>query len=241
MSDEELGDPGYTDREMRLIFERAGELELLPGRERRYSIGEIQAMGKEAGLDADDIARAAISVRVASTRHRLLGAPTRFRGATSVDGKLSETGLADVVAKLRDATGRHGEVRTVPGGVEWRARGPLGAYIVDFAPRHGSTRIDLLVARDDQAVLTAIGAAFVGLGAGALAGVAVGAQLHAGLLAGFGAGAAAGVAAMWASARVLWTRAARRWSARAESVTAVVAEAAKVAARDEHRTDTGES
>lgn len=231
MADEPTGGTGFTDREMRLIFERAGKLGAASGRDRRFSLAELQAMGAEAGLDPADVAEAAAAVRVVPDTHRFLGAPTRFQSTLHLDHRLSESTIADAVARIRDVSGFHGESRVVPGGVEWKARSATAAFIVSFTPKGAGTRVSVLVAPGDAAVLTAMGGGLIGIAAGYAAAAFVGLQLGAPPAITAAVGVFGTVAAIWGTTRVLWTRAAKRWRARAQAVVSAIATTA------EHATD----
>jgi hypothetical protein len=218
--------PRFTHTEMRLIFERAVEAERSGDidRDRRYSLADIQAIASEAGLDRHAVERAAVSVRSASTNNRWLGAPSRFHESRTLDQRLSDGAINDVVVGLRQTTALHGELRVVPGGIEWRARTALGVVIVDFTPKRAGTRVDVLVARDD---LAAVATLCTGIG-GLLAGLAVGqlVGLHAGVVAGIGAGAVTAVGSAWAAARLIWSKISRGSASMPHALIEQVAEAA---------------
>lgn len=73
-------DEGFTESEVRVIFERAGQLDRAADHgERRRSLAELQEIGAQAGLDPRDVAAAAESVRAASLQSGIAGAPARFR------------------------------------------------------------------------------------------------------------------------------------------------------------------
>ncbi|HTE44971.1 MAG TPA: hypothetical protein VK636_06990 [Gemmatimonadaceae bacterium] len=212
--DRRLGGPegGYTDGEMRLIFERAGQLDVDAGAERRFSLDELREMGAQAGLNPADVTRAAADLRSQPARRGILGAPTRFTAVTFVERRLDDSVVSEVVLRVREATRLHGELRAVPGGMEWRARSALGIVIVDFSPKGEGTRLDVLIGREDEAALAALGAGFAGIAVGVAVGMVagVGVALHGGPLIGLGVGAVAGIGSAWGGARFIWSRIARR-------------------------------
>lgn len=221
--------PRFTQTEIRLIFERAGEAEQSADADldRRYSLAEIQAIAREAGLDGQAIEKAAASVRSISPNDRWLGAPARFRESRTLDERLSDGAINDIVVALRETTGLHGELRVVPGGVEWRARSPLGAVIVDFTPKRVGARADVLVARDDLAAVVTLCTGVAGLVAGLAVGEVVAVGLHAGLAAGIAAGMVTAVGGAWGGARLLWSRMSRRAAAMRDALVEQITEVSR--------------
>ena len=159
-------DRRFTDREMRLIFERAGEADVGAQGDRGYSLAEMQEIARQVGLSPTEIARAASTISSPQASYPMLGGPIRFHASHTLNGKLTEDGIASVALKIREATGFHGELREVPGGAEWRVRSATGLIVVDFTAKGAGTRIDLTVARDDEAAVTAIGVGACRLGDG---------------------------------------------------------------------------
>jgi hypothetical protein len=224
--------PGFTHQEMRLIFERAGILEAMRDDSRRYTLGEIEAIGVEAGLDAVDVRRAATSVRDVSVAHRILGAPTRFHASHFVEPALGEERLADIVDALRRDAGLHGELRFVPDGVEWQARPALGAIIVHFVPRRKGTRISVLVAREDAALVAILVGCAAGFVTGIFAGIAVTVASNGAAILGLAAFAAGTVAGAYASMRLIWRRASQRAAAVTKSLLGTIVSVMDSAADD---------
>jgi hypothetical protein len=218
----------FTDREMRLIFERAGEGDVAAQSDRGYSLAEMQEIALQAGLSPTDVARAASMIRAAEASYPVLGGPIRFHASRTLDSKLTDDGIASVALRIREATGFHGELRVVPGGAEWRVRSATGLIVVDFTARGAGTRIDLTVARDDEAVVTAIGVGFAGLVTGVVVAIAAANGLHLGPLAGIGIGAVTAIGSAWAGTRLLWSRAARRWARKTDALMETIGEAAEL-------------
>jgi hypothetical protein len=230
MSDDgKANDAGFTHKELQLIFERAGQIEAAAPEPayRRYSLAEIQEIGRQAGLTPMSIERAAATVRAEPASRRVLGESARFHAARLVESSLSEAGISDVVLRIREVTGLHGETRMVPGGIEWRARHSLGATIVDFTPRRGGTRIDVTLAREDAAAATGIGMGTVGVLAAIAA--AVGFVSAVGPIVGLPIAVLTGVAVGWGGARLIWARSAARWKRQStelvETISVAVARA----------------
>ncbi|MEP6492293.1 MAG: hypothetical protein ABJF01_06430 [bacterium] len=216
---------GYTDREMRLIFERAGQLDVQAGSDRRFSLAELREMGAQAGLDPADVTKAAVAIRSARPTGGMLGTPTRFSAVSHVARRLDEAAVADVVLRIREATNFHGELRTVPGGMEWRVRSPMGLIIIDFSFRGQGTRIDLLVAQEDQAAAIVVGTSVGGflLGLGTTFSAVGG--LHAPVIAAIGLGAATAIGLGWGGARLIWSRVGRGVARKTSSLMGTILEA----------------
>lgn len=240
-ADRPVDDPkdrsGYTDREMRLIFERAGQLDVESGSERRFSLAELREMGAQAGLDPADISTAAAAIRSEPVKGGMLGAPTRFTSVSFTRKRLDEAAVADIVFRIREATGYHGDLRTVPGGMEWRVRHPMGQIMVDFSPKDSGTRVDVLMSREDQAAALVVGAGtggfLVGLGTALLAG----AVLDTGVAIAVGVGAVAAVGSAWGSARLIWSGIGRRLAAKTSSLSRLITEAIDTASAEQRPPD----
>ena len=232
-SEDPLDVSGFTHHEMRLIFERAVTAEVSREGPRPYTLAEIEAIGAEAGLDVGEIRRAAATVRELSLTHRILGSPTRFEATHFVPSALGRDQLADVVAGLRREVGLHGDLRFVPDGVEWQARPALGAIIVHFAPRKKGTRISVLVAREDAAVVAVLIGCAAGFVTGVVAGVTVTVASNGVALLGLAAFVTGTVAGAYASMRLIWQRASRRAAGITKSLLATIISASEPAADDQ--------
>ena len=217
----------FTDREMRLIFERAGEADVGAQGDRGYSLAEIQEIALQVGLSPTDVARAASTISSSEASYPVLGGPIRFHASHALKSKLTDDGIASVALKIREATGFHGELRDVPGGAEWRVRSAMGLIVVDFTARGAGTRIDLTVARDDEAAVTAIGVGFAGVVAGVAAAIAAVNGLHLIPVVGIGIGAVTAIAGAWTGTRLLWSRVARRWARKTDALMQTISLAAE--------------
>jgi hypothetical protein len=222
----------FTDREMKLIFERAGEADVAAQSEQGYSLAEMQEIALQVGLNPIDIAKAASTIRAPESSYPILGAPVRFHASRTLPARLTEDGIASVAFRIREATGFHGELRNVPGGVEWRVRTATGLFVVDFTTRGDGTRIDLTVARDDEAVLTAMGAGAAGAIAGVAAGYFVANALQVVAFGEVVVSAVTAIGGAWAAMRLLWPRVARRWAKKTDALMQSISEAAKQSTND---------
>jgi hypothetical protein len=208
-------DVGFTNREVRLIFERAGKLDGASDRgERRMSLSEIQAIGAQAGLDPDDVAAAAAGIRSLPIEERLSGGPARFRVGAQIDKRLGDEGIAALVNAARDATGYHGSVGYNSAGAEWRARSALGAIIVSAEARASGTRIDVVVSREDARALSTIASAVAGVGLGGWVATFAAHALQVSTATSLVVGAVTAAASGWGIARAVWRPISHQWSER---------------------------
>lgn len=217
----------FTDGEMKLILERAGEADAAARREAGYSLAEIQEIAQQVGLNPTDVAKAASTLRGAlDNNNPVLGAPIRFHATRTLPTRLGEDDIADIVRRVREITGARGEVRSVPGGVEWRARPATGHFAIDFTPRGDGTRVDLTIVRAEEAILTSMVAVVVGAVAGFATGFAIDTVINLDgapeVLLGMGSMAVGAFASM----RLAWALAARRWTKRTDAVMDAISETA---------------
>ena len=84
------------------------------------------------------------------------------------------------------------------------------------------TLADVPVALDEQAAVTALGTATVGISAGVVSGVSV--ASYAGAGGALGVGVLTAVGSAWLGTRVLWSRIARRWAREVEVLTQTASE-----------------
>jgi uncharacterized membrane protein len=108
----------------------------------------------------------------------------------------------------------------------------MGLVVVDFTARGTGTRIDLTVARDDEAAVTAIGVGFAGVVAGVAAAIAAVNGLHLIPVVGIGIGAVTAIAGAWAGTRLLWSRVASGWARKTDALMQTIGEAAERSADD---------
>ena len=216
----------FTDREMKLIFERAGEAAVAAESEQGHSLAEMQEIARQVGLDPADIAKAASTLRAPETSNPILGAPVRFQASRTLPVKLTDERMTDIAVRIREATGLNGEWRDAPGGTEWRARTATGRFVVNFTARGDGTRIDVSVGREDEAVLTAIasavGGGIVGIAASFFIANAVGAVGSGEVL----VSAATAIAGAVAGMRLVWPRFARRWTKKTDALLQAISETA---------------
>lgn len=215
---------------MKLIFERAGEADVAAHSEQGHSLAEMQEIARQVGLDPNAVAIAASSLRAPETRTPIIGAPVRFHQTRTLPRTLTKDEIIGIALRIRETTGLRGELRNVPGGVEWRERTATGLFAVDFTPRGDTTRIDLTVGREDEALLTSIGAGIAGAIVGVAASFFVAEAVNA---VGFGEVAISAVSAIGgaiAGVRSWWPRVSRRWAKRTDALMRSIGEAAEQSA-----------
>jgi len=226
MAVEPTPDAGFTDREVRLIFERAGQLDSASDRgERRLSLAEIQEIGVQAGLNPNDVAAAAASIRVSTVQDRLRGAPARFRLSSQIDRRLDDEGLAALMRAARDETGYHGSVSYGNAGAEWRARSALGAVIVSAEVESSGTRIDVVISREDARALSVLASGVTGLALGGWLATFVSHGLGADVATSLLTGAATAVVSGWGIARAIWRPISDRWRERSHDLLSALTRA----------------
>lgn len=124
----------YTDDEAASIFERAAEAEAgraghAPRPDGR-SLAELQAIGAEAGIPAELVARAARSLDLADgvTARSFLGFPLAVGQTVELDRRLTDTEWERLVGDLRMTFGARGRVRSDGAFRQW-SNGNLQALL----------------------------------------------------------------------------------------------------------------
>ena len=225
MSSDHGTDGAYSEREMSLILKRAAELEGREGAESRarYTLAEIQEIAAGAGIDAATVSAAASELRrPGQSPSLLLGGPTRFRAERSALVAVPPTAFGELVETIRLQTGLQGDSSQVFDNLEWRGRDVSGFVFVTVAPRERETRVTVVAARGDEAVLVG----FAGFGtAAATASVSVPLLISAGASPAIVsvASALAATAAFVATMRVMWRRRATRWTQRTTEIADAIA------------------
>lgn len=230
----------YDDREMALIIKLASELEKREARGESHSLGEIQEIAAQAGIDPDLIVQAAraLAAERSSRASSLVGAPTTFRFERSVAGELPYGELGSLVHAIRQLTGREGEVTQVLESLEWRDLDPLGTTThVEITPRQGSTAIRVTARSGNAASWSYVGAGILA----AILSVIAGKEMHAPVLLEAGV-----ILGLWGSgyvaARTVWRRLAKHIESRSLRLTdALAAQAAQALPGESERLTGSES
>jgi hypothetical protein len=119
----------FTDRDVREIVKRAVENGPAdaPASSRSFSLAELQAIGREVGIEParlEDTARA-VTQRDEHRANRIIGVPTVLHCKRTVEAELDPTRTAAILSVIRRVTGLHGEVSEVSGSLEWSTKGVL--------------------------------------------------------------------------------------------------------------------
>jgi hypothetical protein len=215
----------YSEREMSLILKRAAELDGREGAKSRalYTLAEIQEIAAGAGIDAATVSAAASELRrPGQSPSLLLGGPTRFRAERSALVAVPPTAFGELVDTIRLQTGLMGDSSQVFDSLEWRGRDLSGFVFVTVAPRDRETRVTVVAARADEAVL---------VGAAGFAAAVATAFVSVPLLMSAGASpatvsvasAVAVATAFVVTMRTMWRRRATRWTRRTTEIADAVA------------------
>ena len=211
---------GYSEREMSLILKRAAELEGRDGAnsQARYTLAEIQEIAAGAGIDAATVSAAASELRrPGQSPSLLLGGPVRFRAERSAPVAVPPTAFGELVDTIRLQTSLQGDSSQVFDNLEWKGRDVAGFVFVTVAPRDRETRVTVVAARGDEAVL--VGAAGFAAAA-ATVGVSVPLLISAGASPAIVsiASAVAAATALVATTRAMWRRRTARWTRRTTEI-----------------------
>lgn len=170
-----VSEPRYSDEEVALILQRAAELQKLsplPGDSGGMSLGEIERVAQEAGLQGALVRRAALEIArpaVAPQRaHPLLGAPSRFHLERVLEGEFPVEQFDLLLEVIRGHTDQIGQSSTIGRTLTWT--GPAVGNMpspssVSVAVRDGQTFIRVN-RRMDQTIGGIFGGILGGFGGG---------------------------------------------------------------------------
>lgn len=158
----------YRDEEVRQIFEQASREDhtVVPVRSTSegLTLGELQEIGREVGLEETAVAKAAaaLDVRVSSSPHRRsMGMPIEVGRTIALPRLPTDAEWERLVAELRTTFGARGSVSSQGGLREW-ANGNLHACI---EPAEVGYQLRLGTLKGDAATLNALGVTGVVTGA----------------------------------------------------------------------------
>jgi serine/threonine protein kinase len=190
----------YSDGEVQEIVRRAAEMEVSqPTLTGALTIGGIQEVAAEAGIDPAMVRRAAVQVDVPSRRtidtssrkfwSRVAGGPTRIGIERVVTGEVTESDCAYLVEEVRAVVGSAGITSTLGRSVTWVAQRSSNSGLtrdvqVSITMRGGQTRISIREGLGQLAggIFGGFGGGLGGGGLGPIIGATAG-GLHAPLLA----------------------------------------------------------
>lgn len=178
----------------------------------RLTLGDVQQIAREVGIDPLHVARAAETLEGRPLAGGLspLGAPTALHTSLSVDREISDDDLGEMLDLLRTSLGVQGSTTQGLDTVEWSARDSTGSYFLSVSRRSGATRLHLGTERSEQAIVVVT---LTGL-AGMVAFLITASSLDPLSAIGFWALLGGGAATTLAGIRVIWQRTARRWDGR---------------------------
>jgi hypothetical protein len=144
MAGESMDERTFTEKEVGEILRRAVEdpSRALVPRE-GVTLAELRSIGVEVGIDPSRIDEAArsLTLGVATPLDRVLGGPTIVGCERKVPGVVSAEDAPSILAAIRSATGLQGEMREIPGALEWSAEGEAGERRITISSRGGETTI----------------------------------------------------------------------------------------------------
>ena len=162
------GVPRYDDEQVALILKRAAELQARGGSadSRSMSIAEVEAIAKEAGIDAALVRQAARELSrppaQAQGKHPLLGAPASLHFEARLAGELPSGCFDLLVHEIHSALGEPGTHSRTDKSLSWQtvlAHGQPGRRIgVTITVLRGETLV-----RIDEKLQNLIGGLFGGL------------------------------------------------------------------------------
>jgi hypothetical protein len=155
MADAPGRDRRFNDEEVALIIKRAAELQqteqVASEPSTALTLGEVEQIAKEAGIDPMLIRRAALSLDSPSTVNRpsiWAGAPTRLVFERVVDGEISPEAFETLVDEIRRSLNDNGMPSVLGRSLAWTSsyrggrRRSVGRQIdVNIVPRGGVTTI----------------------------------------------------------------------------------------------------
>lgn len=131
----------YTQEEVDAIFQRATEeqqrVPMLRRPEEGLSLGQLQEIGKEVGISAEQIRAAASSLQRTghTTKRTLLGLPIGVGRIVDLDRKLTEEEWERLVVELRDTFDAKGRIKVEGNFRQW-SNGNLQALLEPVGNKH---------------------------------------------------------------------------------------------------------
>ena len=118
-----MADRRYSDEDVRRIIALAAEAEAAAAPERRWTLGDVEQIGAEAGIAPSAVTAAAMVLEqqpnvVPPTRY--FGLPVSVARAVPLGRTLSDEDWAQLVAELRTTFAAEGRMRVQGARREWR-------------------------------------------------------------------------------------------------------------------------
>jgi len=159
----------YDERQVALILKRASELQHQRDADARaMTLGELESIAQEAGLDPRLVRRAAIEIAhvpVPPPEHSvLLGGPLMLVVDGVVDGAADPAVFERLVALARGRTGEHGSFDVIGGSLSWAANaGPQATGVGRQIHVSVAIAADSTAVRVDEKLAPLAGAIYGGL------------------------------------------------------------------------------
>jgi hypothetical protein len=183
----------YKEEEVRKIFELANERGVLnphkPATSTGLTLTDIQNVGREVGIDPEQIARAAAVYDAraeAKARRTSFGMPIEVGHSVALPRVMNDLEWEQLVAELRSTFKASGKINVQGNLREWRN----GNLYASVEPTAAGARLRMGTLKSDATGINMLGATGVAAGAISYASLAAAAELT------FGTAAAAGVFAI---------------------------------------------
>ena len=153
----------YTQDEVEAIFQRATEAQqkvpMLRQPDEGLSLGQLQEIGREVGISAEQIRAAANSLQRTghTTKRTLLGLPIGVGRIVDLDRKLTEGEWERLVVELRDVFDAKGRIKMEGNFRQW-SNGNLQVMLEPIGDRH---RLRMRTFRANARAYIAAGSALV--------------------------------------------------------------------------------
>lgn len=153
----------FTQEEVEAIFKRAAEAQqavpLLRNPDEGMTLAQLQEIGREVGMSADQISAAAGSIQRTghTTKRTLLGLPIGVGRTVDLDRKLSDSEWERLVVELRDVFDAKGRLKQEGNFRQW-SNGNLQALLEPMGETH---RLRLRTFKANARAYIAAGSALV--------------------------------------------------------------------------------
>lgn len=175
----------YGEEEVGLILKRAAELQRLEpaasGEGGGLSLGELEEIAAEAGIDPKYLRRAADEVDSQAVPLRgeglesLLGAPLTLKYDRILTGELPQGGFEALIPEIQDAAEGYGQPSLVGHTLTWQSTSPNSERTLQVTVSSGSGRVRIRIEeRSSQLAAQLFGGFMGGMGGGVGLGVGLG-------------------------------------------------------------------
>lgn len=133
----------FTDKEVALVLRKASELEESEGAGggAGLTLGELEQIATEVGIDPDRVRRAVQEMDTRSDAGVLSSAPRVHQSVRAVQGKLDTDATAELIRHVDGSSDQVGVVTQALGATQWTARDRLRTTQISIRPSEGETQI----------------------------------------------------------------------------------------------------